>query len=96
MTWETLTAHEPELAFIERACRAARQQNAAWVDFENEHHAQIHILASRLPPSSRAEAISTIYSHLYTAWCEAMDGPSTLPWSRHPLATVEPAAEPYQ
>ena len=75
MNWQTLIEREPELEHIEHACQTACQQAATWYDFQAEHGDQIRIMAARLPtPSLRTEAISTIYEHLFEAWCEAMVG----------------------
>jgi hypothetical protein len=90
--WKILVDREPELLGIEQACRAARQQGAAWVDFELEHVDRITILASRLPsPALRSKAMRVILNHLVAVWNSAMDSPPTAQaWDPRPAFVADP------
>ncbi len=88
MTWNQMLTREPELRHLERSCRAARQQGAAWADFWTEHHVQLGQLVgpiARRPVLRTDRAYRVARAHLLQTWINAMGEPSTLPWDSRPL-----------
>lgn len=88
MTWQTMVNREPELAGIERACRAARQQGASWFDFWSTHVEQLTRMVgpvARCPGLRSDRAWKVMLSHLLQVWLDAMTEPPTLPWDSRPM-----------
>ncbi len=95
MNWKSMVIREPELAHLERSCRAARQQGAGWHDFWSEHHVQLGRLVgpiARSPVLRPDKAYRIARTHLLQVWIDAMAEPVALPWDSRPLF-VEPIAD---
>ncbi len=94
MDWKSIVAREPELAHIERSCRAARQQGADWHDFWLEHVDQLTRLVgpiARKPVLRTDRAYRVARCHLLTVWINSMDGPpAVLPWDSRPVFEENP------
>ena len=95
MNWKTMVAREPELAFIERACRECRRDGGGWFDFWSANVAEITRLVgpvARCPGLRSDRAWKVMRTRFLQTWIDAMAERRTGPWDT-PAASVEPAQQ---
>lgn len=78
MNWKSMVEREPDLAHLERSCRAAKQQGAKWHDFWSTHVEQINRLVgpvARCPALRSERAWKVVMAHLLQVWIDAVGKP---------------------
>lgn len=92
MNWNQMLDIEPELAFIERSCRACREDGGKFVDFWTQNVSEITRLVgpvARCPALRSGRAWKVMHSHFLQTWIDATGETRTGPWDT-PAASVEP------